>query len=402
MKGQRKKVWRAVAALAVTGMLAAACARDRAPAAKQQAKESASAETKPERIELSPKALETLSLRTAPVMAQAIRNEIRATAVIKPNDYRLAHVSPRIPGKAVEVRAVLGDVVESGQTLLLLDSLELGEKKSAFLQSRTNLEVARRNFRREERLFRQQISSEKEYLESRGEFERSDAAYRAAREALQLVGLKDQQIDRTAWGEAGHLLSHFPLVAPFGATVIEQHVTLGELVRPDDKPYTIADLGTVWILLDVYEKDLSRVGVGAGARVSVDAFPDETFPGRITYVGHVLDETTRTAQARVEIDNRTGRLRPGMFATATIELPPDGAEEAIIVPEAAIQQIHGKPTAFVEKARGSFEARPLTLGSRSGGKVEVKAGLSAGEQVVTDGAFALKSSLLKDELAGED
>jgi cobalt-zinc-cadmium efflux system membrane fusion protein len=91
-----------------------------------------------------------------------------------------------------------------------------------------------------------------------------------------------------------------------------------------------------------------------------------------------------------------------MFATATIELPGDGGAEAITVPEAAIQQIHGKPTAFVEAAPGNFEARPLSLGARSGDFVEVKAGLSAGEKVVTKGAFSLKSALLKDELAGED
>jgi cobalt-zinc-cadmium efflux system membrane fusion protein len=393
---------RIVGILAALALLAAACEKNRAPEGAEPAKEGARQEGKPERIELSPKALETLSLETAPVTRQPIRSELRATAVIKPNENRLAHVSPRIPGKAIEVKAVLGDLVEPGQVLAELDSLELGEKKSAFLQARTNLEVARRNFEREERLFKQQISSEREYLESKGELERSEAAYRAAREALRLVGLGDDEINRTAWGGSRHPLSHFPLVAPFAGTVIEQHVALGELVRPEDKPYAIADLTTLWTLLDVYEKDLSRVGVGADARVNVEAFPDETFPGRITYLSHVLAESTRTAQARVEIDNRKGRLRPGMFATATIDLPGDGGAEAITVPEAAIQQIHGKPTAFVEAAPGSFEARTLALGGRSGDFVEVKAGLSAGEKVVTKGAFSLKSALLKDELAGED
>ncbi|MGH9391298.1 MAG: efflux RND transporter periplasmic adaptor subunit, partial [Vicinamibacteria bacterium] len=300
------------------------------------------------------------------------------------------------------VRTVLGDMVEPGQTLALLDSLELGEKKSAFLQARTNLEVARRNAEREERLFKQRISSEKEYFEAKGEFERSDAAYRAGREALRLVGLTDAEIDGITWGGKGHPLSHFPILAPFGGTVIEQHITTGELVRPEDKPYTIADLATLWILLDIYEKDLGRVSIGKDVQVRVDAYPDAPFSGQIVYLSHVLDESTRTARARVEIDNRAGRLRTGMFATAIVALPAQGSSAVLLVPDAAVQRVHGEPAAFVEESPGTYSVRALTLGAQAGERIEVKAGLHEGERVVTTGAFTLKSTLLKGELAGED
>ncbi|MGH7893283.1 MAG: efflux RND transporter periplasmic adaptor subunit, partial [Candidatus Binatia bacterium] len=273
-----------------------------------------------ERIVLPPQTATASGIKVASVEERALGAGLRATAVIRPNENRLAHVSPPIPGRAIEVKAVLGDVVQPGQPLALLDSLELGEKKAAFLQARTTLEVTRRNAEREERLFRQRISSEKEYLEAKGEFERSDASYKAAREALRIVGLKDDELEHLTWGGAEHPLSHFPIVAPFGGTVIEQHVTLGELVTPADKPYAIADLGTLWILLDIYEKDLARVAVGTGVEVRVDAYPAETFAGRIAYMSDVLDESTRTARARVELANLNGRLRPGMFATATLSL----------------------------------------------------------------------------------
>ena len=370
----------------------------------RQETEAPSSPPKPdhERVTVAAEALAGLGLETAPVERRRFGDEIRATAVIKANENRLAHVSPPIPGRAVEVRTVLGDIVPAGETLAYLDSLELGEKKAAYLQARTNLEVARRNYEREEKLFRQRISSEKDYLETKGEFERSDAAYRAAREALRLVGLTDAEIEGITWGGQGHPLSHFPILAPFGGTVIEQHITMGELVRPEDKPYAIADLTTLWILLDVYEKDLARVSLGKDVQVRVDAYPSEAFSGQIVYLSHVLDESTRTARARVEIDNGAGRLRPGMFATAIVALSGPSTDAVLVVPEAAIQRVRGEPTAFVEESAGTYAVRPLTLGAHAGERVEVTAGLEEGERVVVAGAFTLKSVLLKDELAGED
>jgi cobalt-zinc-cadmium efflux system membrane fusion protein len=355
-----------------------------------------------ERVVLSPAAVAGLNLKTIPAERRVLDAAIRATAVIRPNENRLAHVSPRIPGKVVEVKAVLGDRVAAGQILAFLDSLELGEKKSAFLQARANLDVARRNYQREERLFKQRISSEKDYLESKGELERGDAAYRAGREALRLLGLTDKQIEEITWGGKDHPLSHFPIMAPFAGAIIEQHITLGELIKPEEKPYTIADLSTLWILLDVYEKDLGRITVGTGAEVRVDAYPDERFSGQIVYLSDIVDEATRTARARVEVDNRAGRLRPGMFAAAIITLPADTANPVVTIPAAAVQQINGKPVAFVEESAGSYAVRHLTLGHETEGVVEVQAGLAEGERVVTDGSFTLKSEVLKDQLAGED
>ncbi|MBI3301381.1 MAG: efflux RND transporter periplasmic adaptor subunit [Deltaproteobacteria bacterium] len=354
-----------------------------------------------ERVTLSPEALASLAIKTVTVERRLLADEIRTTAVIKPNENRLAHVSPRIPGKATEVRAVLGDLVEPGQTLTLLDSLELGEKKAAFLQARTNLEVARRNYEREERLFQQRISSEKEYLEAKGEFERSEAAYRAAREALRLVGLTDAEIEKITWSGKGHPLSYFPLVAPFAGTVVEKHITIGELIEPNETPYTIADLRTVWVLLDIYEKDVGRVNIGADVRIVVDAYPHETFQGTVAYLSNLLDPSTRTAQARVEIDNRDGRLRPGMFATAALTLPSSTGQAALVVPKDAVQRVRGRPVAFVEEQAGTYVARELTLGKDSGPAVEVLSGLTEGERVVTEGAFYLKSSLLKEEMGEE-
>ena len=146
----------------------------------------------------------------------------------------------------MDVPAKRGDVVKAGEVLAELDSIELGERKAAFLEAKVSLDVSRRNYQRESNLFKQQISSEKEYLEAKGTFERSEAAYRAASETLRLLGLSENEIDALTWNGGGrHALSYFPLSSPFSGTVIARHITLGELVRPEDTPFTIADLSTV-------------------------------------------------------------------------------------------------------------------------------------------------------------
>jgi len=352
------------------------------------------------RVRLSPEALSGEAFQTALVERRSLKDEIQVTANIKPNAYSLSHISPRIEGKAIKVMAELGDRVKPGQTLALLDSIELGQQKAAYLQARVNLNVARRNYEREQRLFNQRISSEKEYLEAKGEFERSQASYRAAYEALRLVGLPDEKIKGITWSVKGQPLSYFPLAAPHAGTVIERHLTRGELVTPEDKPFTVADLTTVWILLDIYEKDLARVSVGAEVRIMVDAYPGETFTGRVAYFSNLLNPDTRTVEARVEVGNPKQRLRPGMFARAALAIPSSEGQEVLVVPQEAIQQVKAEPVTFVEERPGTYAVRHLTLGTKVDRDVEVRSGLTEGERVVTNGSFYLKSILLAEEMGG--
>jgi membrane fusion protein, heavy metal efflux system len=349
-------------------------------------------------IKLSQEALTTLNLKTSVVERKPLSSEIKTTAVIEPNRTRIAHVSPRISGRVVDVKAFLGDSVQQGQVLAELDSIELGQTKAEYLESKANLEVARANYSRENRLFKKQITSEKEYLYAKAEFIRSESALNTALETLRLLGLSDEEIKSLKWGETDHPASIFPLIAPFTGTVVEQHIVLGEFIKPEDKPYTIADLSHLWIQLDIYEKDLRWVEVGKTVDIKVNAYPDENFEGKITYVSDILDESTRAAKARVEILNMDGKLKPGMFATAIISIPSSDNEEVIVVLNTAIQQIEGKSAVFVQEGEDSFEMRGVSLGQHSGDYVQVLKGLSPGDKVVTEGGFYLKSALLKEEL----
>lgn len=353
-----------------------------------------------EDIELSEEALEGMSLKTEIVSKKSLEREIQTTAVIEPNETKMAHVTPRISGRVVDVKTLLGDSVEKGQILAELDSLELGDAKAQYLKASANLEVARANFKREERLYKQQISSEKDYLDSKGEYLRSEAEFKTAREALRLLGITDKEIENIKWGGTNDPLSHFPLTAPFAGNIVEKHIVLGELIRPEDKPYTIVDLSNLWIQLDIYEKDLALVKNGTKVRIKTDAYPQESFEGNVTYISDLLDESTRTAKARVEIPNTDRKLKPGMFATAIISVPSLEDEKVITVPQSAIYKINEKPIAFVQEGDRKFEMRELIVGKNSSSYVEIKDGLNVGDKVVTEGGFHLKSALLKEELGG--
>ena len=179
-------------------------------------------------------------------------------------------------------------------------------------------------------------------------------------------------------------------------TGIEKKATLGELASPSEPLFSVADLSRVWILADLPESTLAKVRIGATAKVTVPAYPNEVFSGRVGHVGASLDKETRTAAARIEVANADGRLKPEMFATASIEVAGD-KRDAISLPDAAIVLLEGKPTVFVY-AQGAYEAREVEPGERIGGRTVLKSGLMAGDQVVTSGAYALKARKLKSQL----
>jgi membrane fusion protein, heavy metal efflux system len=186
-----------------------------------------------------------------------------------------------------------------------------------------------------------------------------------------------------------------PLKAPIAGTVVERSVSLGQAVHRADDAFKIIDLTHLWVLLDIYEKDLRRVHKGQKVHLRTEARPGEVFEGRVAYVNPLIDEKTRTAHVRVEFDNPDGKLSPGQFVSARILGDPGHApNEALAVPRQAVQTVDGKSLVFVKKGE-RFERRVVELGLSGGELVEVRLGLEAGEEVATEGAFLLKSELLR-------
>lgn len=347
------------------------------------------------RLTLGAEEIRAAGIKVVSLAEQEISEQVTVTATIRANQDRIAHVAPRVPGRIVRADVNLGDAVKAGQTLAVLDSLEVGEAHSSYLQAQTAHALARADFERAEKLQGEQIIAQKDYLRARAESEKAKAALAAAADRLRMLGVNP------APAANAKAVSTFPLTTPFAGTVIEKHAILGELAQTDRQLFTVADLSTLWIEANLFEKDLGRVKVGADAAVSVAAYPGEIFRGRLTYIAAVVDKETHTVQARVEVANADGRLKPEMFATAAIATAGTGGRaaklRALVMPEDAVVLMQGQPTVFVEE-HGGFEPRAVDLGDKLYGRVVVKAGLAAGDKVVIAGTYALKARVMKSQL----
>jgi cobalt-zinc-cadmium efflux system membrane fusion protein len=340
-------------------------------------------------LDLSDAEIHQAGIKIQKLELQEKTDQIVVTATIQANQDRLAHVAPRVPGRIVKVNASLGDRVKPGQALATLDSIELGEARSSYLQAASEAAVVQAGFDRAKRLQTENIIPEKDYLRARAEHEKARAALRAAADKLRMMGVSPEKLSGSV----------FPLTAPFSGTVIEKKAVLGELAQPDASLFTVADLSILWIESNLFEKDLGKVKVGAQAAVTVSAYPGEVFKGRLTYISSTMDKETRTVKARVEVPNSDGRLKPEMFATAAIGT--GGSVKALLVPEGAVLLLQGQPTVFVAES-GGFEPRAVEVGERVQGYAVLKSGVVAGENVVVSGAYALKARLLKSQIGDAD
>ena len=300
-------------------------------------------------------------------------------------------IASRAEGRVSQVRADLGQRVRAGDVVALVESPEVGQSEGELERAQAAVEVAERNYEREKRLYEQSISSQKEMLEA-------ENAYRTAQ-----ADLKGTQAKLRALGAATARGGTFGLASPISGVIVERHATPGQIVGPETDLFTVADLRHVWITVDLYEADFGRVRNGARAQVMPSALPADTFPGKVTFAGGIVDSVSRTIKVRVQVENESQRLRPGMFAQVRIATPRKITDGTLAVPELAVQDLNGTSVVFVaDSDPGRFAVRRVTLGGRTGGgMLAVRDGLQPGERVAVKGAFQLKAELTKASF-GED
>lgn len=302
----------------------------------------------------------------------------------------VAHVSPRAPGAVREVKVSLGDVVKKGEVLALLDSREVAGMQQEALAGQARLELAQANFDRVDALFKDQISSEKEYLASK----------QALAEARIDKNSAAQKLAAGAGPRSGG--SGLALIAPLDGTVIEKHLTIGEVLGAETKAFTIADLSTLWVWTTAHVREAGRVQKGQRAYLRADGF-EEVLEGVVDYVDATLDETTRTARLRVTIDHPNASWRPGMFVRTEVVV--SQVDAGVVILEEAIQRLGDHEVVFIQEG-GQFEARPVELGrpgrdARGRRAREVIAGLPANARYVSKNAFTLKAELGKGSASHE-
>jgi cobalt-zinc-cadmium efflux system membrane fusion protein len=344
------------------------------------------------RLEIPAAAREKNRVEVAVAERTRLAGDIELVGTVSFHEDHYAVVGPLVGGRVSRLVVGVGDRVKRGQVIAEIESAEVGQARADLLAARARLAAAQANLRRETELAAKKISSERERELAEAQWTTEQAGVHAATLRLRAIGLAAGDVDDLARRDPG---GGVPMRAPIAGTVIERKVTLGQAVERATDAFTIADTSHVWVTLDLYEKDLFRVTVGQAVELATEARPGETFRGRVAFIVPVIDLATRTAKVRLEFENPKGLLQAGQLVTARIlAAPSQTAPEVLAVPRSAVERIEGKTVVFVQSGAG-FERRNVLTGSSGGERIEIREGLAPGDRIAVEGAFLLKSELLR-------
>ena len=404
--------WRAAAGLLVLLSLIAGCGRKPVPAAPSGDEPPANkaSSSLSDTIALSPAAVAEAGILTWKVEPVDLEHMLILNGTVRYDENRLVRVASTVAGRVASMPADLGAFVRRGKPLVWIDSAELGHAREDLVRELSQLRVASRSYERARRLVEQKAISRGEFQVREGDYLSKKAAADSADRALQLLGEAPTETERIRRAvESGNEVAFSPssriaLRAPFDGRVLERQATPGSAVEPTQPILTFANLETVWVFLQAYEKDLALLRSGLPLRIRTEAYPQETFAGRLDFLGGAVDEATRTVGVRATVQNTADKLRPGMFVKAQVEAPRPRAENKpiVAVPQSALQTLAGRTVVFIQTGPGRFARRDVETGHTFEGFTEILSGVRSGESVVTEGSFVLKSEFAKAELKGED
>lgn len=415
-----------------------------------------------ELVELTDAQIQEAGILVQPASPGQVARHLTMPAVIAADADAVTHVNPKAPGIVRSIHKHLGEKVEEGDLLSVIDSVELGNAVADFVRTRAMVTAAERTLERETELFqgrlktaervldgaidvnrkiharekelqekavstiRPLLEAEKALQNSELDKERELTDLRAERDARLLaldVDLTERRIrqeaaynallalglDATrledAHPDASLLAGRYEIRASRGGIVAGRHITAGEYVDSQDKLFTLEDLSRVWVMGSAFEEEVQSVRTGQDGRLRLDAFPGQAFDGVVTLVGYEVDPESRSLGVRLELANPTlpgwaedYPLRPGMFGS--VDLAVEVFQAGVVLPEEAVVHEDEGEFVFVERAPGAFERRQVKTGSPSGDVVEVVEGLDPGDKVAVSGTFYLKSAHRKGELGG--
>src|SRR5206468_6634862 len=294
-------------------------------------------------VTLTPEAIQRTGIVIAPVSPGRDTSTLRLPGIVGPNAYKQVAITPLVGGRVTRVLAELGQSVRRGQPLAEIFSPELTEVETRFVSARAELDAHERELQRTEKLVEIGSASRQELERLHAEHTAKLTAVESAKSRLELLGLSPSTIAHLGPGkDVGAVTT---VTAPIAGVVTERAANSGLNVDMTAKLFTVVDLSTVWIVADLYEKDFSRVRVGANASVTTKAFPDTALKGKVSYIDPQVNPETRTAKVRVEVANPKQELRLGMFADVTIEAEAGGA--AALIPHAAVQNVGNQTVVYV-------------------------------------------------------
>jgi len=347
----------------------------------------------PKLVKLTEAVIEEAQIRTVAVLREVLPNTLALPGEIAADPDKSARLSSPIPGRVETVRFQEGSRVHKGDVLATIQVPDLGRLRSEQASVSARAAAARANAERLAQLLSQRLTAEQTHRDAVASAEALELEASAAGERLRALGLTRDRASP----------SLLTLRAPLAGVVVSRNAVIGQPIGADEVLCEIVDLSEVWFLGRVFEKDLGRLTVHATAEVQLNAYMGERFAGRVEYIGHQVDPVARTVTARIRLENRSDRLRVGLFGTAFVSMDyADQRGPTLVVPRSALTEVGGKQVVFVQHPDGDFELHDVVLGGSAAGKVEVVSGLREGERVVDQGVFTLKSAVLKTTFAGDE
>jgi cobalt-zinc-cadmium efflux system membrane fusion protein len=332
-------------------------------------------------------------LTVAQVAATEIGETLRLPARVSLDEHRVARIGPSVSGRVAEIKTFIGDTVKKGDLLALINSTELSSAQATFLKARTQVNLHRLTAERARRLFREHILSQATVKEREGALAEAEVELRAAGDHLEVLGMSEEAIRRLT--ADGQINSVTPVTATLSGTVIERHISIGQIAQPADDLFTVADLSRVWVVAEAPEQKAYLVERGGRAEVQIPALPGQTLTGKVIYVADIVNPATRTVTVRMEVENPERRIKPEMLAAMVIQRP---AVRTLLIPAKAVVRSGDGDYVFVKAGADRFELRAVTLGPEQDGTRPVLNGLQAGDPIVVDGAFHLNNERIRKEL----
>jgi RND family efflux transporter MFP subunit len=335
-------------------------------------------------------------------VAERMSNETtgqQTTGVVQPNSYRETPVMSLVGGIVRTVGPELGQSVRKGQTIAVVSSNDLAEAQTKYLAAFAELEEHHKHHARTEKLVAIGAASREELEMATSKLKAAESDVANLRQRLLLLGLSSQRVN--ALRSTSQISSEVSLPAPASGTVTSRTVNSGEVIEANKELLRVTDLSSVWVVAQVYEKDLGKVHVGSGASITTDAYPGRVFRGQISYVDPKVDPQTRTAQARIELANPGQQLKIGMYVNVAFAAFGGTGATVPVVPLSAVQNMGNRQVVFVATSDPNvFAMRFVRLGPESNNYYPVLEGLSVGDRVVTEGSFMLRAEWLKSHPSG--
>lgn len=350
---------------------------------------------KDKRIVISEDILKTHPLSYVKLRERGFYEEIILPGKVSYDLENLANVGSRVTGRITEVFVKEGDQVRQGSRLATISSVELSNAQSNYLKSKVRLEALKIQAQRANELYEKKIISSREFEIANMEYKTVKTEMDTSYNTLEIFGLTKSEILGLESGSQKQ--QNLTIRSPINGTVTDRKAVNGEAVNIEENLFVIADLRRLWILLDVYEKDLYSVKIGAEATVTTLGDRPETVKAYVAHVSEVIDQVKHTAEIRLEVNNGESMLKPGQTISAKVQGLISGSKsrKIMVVPAEAVHKIEGKSIVFSANSDGSFEALEVVTGEAIDDDIEIKSGIPQEKNIVSEGSFVLKSEFLK-------